>query len=207
MVTGKLQALHVFLHVLSQNSPVWRSETANIASPEAMILFPKQCVPLAKCFLIDVNFCSFRLKLGPKGLVKGLLIIKVKFAWLSQGLHNSAGGLKLVWPRLFWFWAHLGFELGFWLQGGLSSFGVFSFIGICSHQPLKLQLLCKLQKSLKLLLDNAHLPEVDELHHGLELVGLEAPHVDEWVLVFAPLQQPPEEGAAGGENHLVGLQL
>ena len=68
-----------------------------------------------------------------------------------------------------------------------------------------LEPLCSLEELGELVLGNVHLPSVHELENSREVVEWDIFQDDDWVFGWVLLQQVLEVGAAGAEDHLVGL--
>ena len=78
---------------------------------------------------------------------------------------------------------------------------------IALSETLDLELLCHGEEGVELFLGHVHLAVVHEVEDGQEVGVLHPPQVEEGVGVGVPLQNGPEEGRAGREDHLVGLDL
>ena len=78
-------------------------------------------------------------------------------------------------------------------------------------EPLELQLFSKCEEVVELVLVDAHLPLVQEVHDQIQVEGLQAPHVDEGILwrtlIQTLLEQVLEDEAARSKDHLVSLDL
>ena len=79
-------------------------------------------------------------------------------------------------------------------------------------EPLELQLLSKCEEVVELVLVDAHLPVVQEVNDQIQVKGLEAPHVDQGMMLWRTLIQTLlekvlEDQAARSKDHLVSFNL
>ena len=95
-----------------------------------------------------------------------------------------------------------GLLLGVGVGGALST-----VLGIVLCQSFDFQLLGHGKEVVEVLLSHVDLPVVHKVEDGLEVIVLDALQVEEWMLVRILLEHRPEEGRAGGQDQLVGLDV
>ena len=198
LITRILRSFNMLFHVFTQVSGCSGTEIAYFASPQAL-KFLKHSLPHLEYLACNVKFWFGRHFCWHQSP----LVTICNLGSFVQGVVNI-----LVWYRIIFrlettlIFVHYKF---LWSL----SFLVFQSSVISSpSEPFQFQLFCKKQKPLQIFLMNVHLPIIYEVNHGGELAGLQAPHVEERVLVLlGSLQQPLEEWAARGKDHLVALKL
>ena len=95
-----------------------------------------------------------------------------------------------------------GLLFGMGVGGALST-----ILGIVLCQSFDFQFLGDGKEVVEVLLSHVDLAVVHEVKDGLEIIVLDALQVEERVLVRILLEHRPEEGRAGGQDQLVGLDL
>ena len=74
-------------------------------------------------------------------------------------------------------------------------------------KTLDLQPFCHFEQGGKVFLVHRHFSSVHKLQQGLHLVIPDVLEEDNWMLVWCVVEHALEVGGAGGEDHLVGLQV
>ena len=74
-------------------------------------------------------------------------------------------------------------------------------------QPFHFQLFSNREEGVQVFLGQVDLPEIHEGEHSVQVFELDTPQVDHRVAVLDVLQDSPEEFGAGGQHHLVHLDL